>query len=97
MHIKSKINYHSTFFLFLFAGYMPANATVYFYFDAENGTIGANLPNPLSAKLNVAEVEQREHISQVEALLKGLNIFSGKHLTINQTLTQRYIRRQDSQ
>ena len=46
MHIKVKSIIIALFFLFLFAGYMPANATVYFYFDAENGTIGANLPNP---------------------------------------------------
>lgn len=46
MVLKVKSIIITLLFLFLFAAYTPANATVYFYFDAENGTIGANLPNP---------------------------------------------------
>lgn len=44
MHIKVKSIIITL--LFLFVVYTPAHATVYFYFDAENGTVGNYVPNP---------------------------------------------------
>ena len=46
LNFKSGLIVLTLLFLFVFVAYTPARATMYFYFDAEDGTVGNSVPNP---------------------------------------------------